>query len=475
MLDTKLHILLTRLSIYELNRFHKFILSPYHNEDERLIRLYKYLLPYYKADSITAPDRFKIWKKIHPSALYTNLHFARLLSDLFKKLEGFLAIERMKAQQSDGSFYLLETYTEMKLEKHFSEPYLYAIRKLDQQPYRDGEYFFQSFRLNVQQNVFLENKKARNTEKNLMETISSLDSFYLIHKLRYCASILHYKHFLSIRDETILLPAILDYLKENPPVNAPAVNAFYHVVLTLLEPDDEAHFTGLKNLLANNSTVLEVYTQKEIFAFALNYCIRKINKGKAHYQKEILILYKYALESDLMYDKGFLSPWDYKNIVTIALRGQEYKWTASFIEKYKDKLPKADRGNAHTFNQARYYFATKKYDSVLELLQSVEYSDIFYLLDSKTTLIKTYYELGEYQPLQSLKESFRILLRRKKVISEQNRTNYSNFARFAMKLYRADVKNKAQLSALSKEIEGTDNVADRGWILEKLYELNPKV
>jgi hypothetical protein len=86
--------------------------------------------------------------------------------------------------------------------------------------------------------------------------------------------------------------------------------------------------------------------------------------------------------------------------------------------------------------------------------------------------MKTYYELGEYQPLQSLKESFRILLRRKKLISEQNQTNYGNFARFAMKLYRIDVKNKKQIASLRKEIESTGNVADRSWILEKLAEVS---
>ncbi|MBS1618521.1 MAG: hypothetical protein JST76_08385, partial [Bacteroidetes bacterium] len=209
----------------------------------------------------------------------------------------------------------------------------------------------------------------------------------------------------------------------------------------------------------------------EIFAFALNYCIRKINKGQQFYQAEIFQLYKDALQRSLMMENGVMTPWDYKNIVTIGLRNKEYDWTENFIESYIDKLTKSEQQNAYTFNKARYYFAIAKYDKVLELLQNVEYNDIFYLLDSKTTLMKTYYELGEYQPLQSLKESFRILLRRKKVISEQNQSNYGNFARFAMKLYRADPKNKVKLSGLRKSIESTANIADKTWIMEKLAQL----
>lgn len=470
MQDTKLHILLSRMSIYELNRLTKFIASPYHNEDERLIKLYAYLLPVYKSGKSENIDRLKIWKKIYGSKPFTNLHFARLLSDLLKKVESFLAQERMRSDGPDELYYLLDTYNDMGLAKHFTEPYLHAINKLNKQPYRDSEYYFHSFRLNVQQNIYLENRKQRTTEKNLVETVRSLDIYYFINKLRYSAAILHYKHFLNVQDDSILLPEILTLLKQKP-LDTPVVNIYFHVILTLIEPDEEKHFIGLKALLFKHAELLQIETQKEVFAFALNYCIRKINKGRADYQSEIFGLYKDALRLNLLLNDGVLTPWDFKNIVTIGLRSKEYKWTDAFIEEYIKKLPKKEQDNAYTFNRARHYFATGKYGKVLELLQNVEYNDIFYLLDSKTTLMKTYYELGEYQPLLSLKESFRILLRRKKLISEQNQMNYGNFARFTMKLYRADVKNKTQMAALKKAVESTTNIADRVWIMEKYQEL----
>ena len=298
----------------------------------------------------------------------------------------------------------------------------------------------------------------------------SLDTFYLINKLRYSAAILHYKQFLNLSDESILLPEILEQLRVKP-VDAPVVEMYHQVILTLMEPDEESHFTRLKQLLFTHTSLLQTDSQSEIFAFALNYCIRKINKGRADYQTEIFELYKDAIKRDLLLIDGIMTPWDYKNIVTIGLRNKAYKWTDAFIESHIGKLKKKEQNNAYTFNRARYYFATGKYDKVLDLLQNVEYSDIFYLLDSKTTLMKSYYEMGEYHPLQSLKESFRILLRRKKLISEQNRVNYGNFARFAMKLYRCDVKNKTQMTSLKKAIEGTANIADKAWILDKLREL----
>ncbi len=471
MTGTKIYDLLHSLSIYELNRFYKFLLSPYYNEERRLVKLYDYLLPYFKQKKSQDIDREKVWKSVFGKQVFTNLKYARLLSDLVKKLEGFLIVERVKETQSTESNFLLDVYNERKLDKHFPEPYFFAIKKLEQQPFRDSEFFLHQFQLNAQQNIYLENKHLRTREKNLLQTIESLDTFYLIQKLRYCSAILHYKKFLSLEGEIILFREILEYLGMTPYQHQPAVLLYHSVLLTLIEPEQEQHYLDLRKLMQKHRALFSTNTNKEFFAFALNYCIRKINLGQMNYQGEIFSLYKEALNLELLQDKGSMTPWDFKNIVTIGLRNKEFKWTAQFIEEYKNKITKEDRSNAYTFNMARYHFAIKKYDKVLSLLQDVKYDDVFYLLDSKTTLIKTYFELGEYQPLMSLKESFRILLRRKKVISEQNRINYLNFLRFTLKLYRIDVKQKNKLAELKKQIIATNNVADKSWIVEKLSEL----
>ncbi|MCW3125347.1 MAG: hypothetical protein JWO03_1005 [Bacteroidetes bacterium] len=469
MQDTKLHYLLATMNAHELNRFAKFIASPYHNEDEKLIRLIGYLVQYYKTKPTEAPDRIHIWKNAHGTRTFTTIQYARLLSDMLKKAESFVSIERMKQEGPDDAYYLLDAYNHRGLVKNFSEPYALAVRKLEETPYRDRDYYFHTFRLHAQHNTFLENRKERTTEKHLTEAVDSLDTFYFINKLRYSAAILHYKHFLNLDDDFTLLKEMLEHLRRKP--LTPVADLYHQVILTLTEPGEEEHYYKLKDILFKNADKLQVATQREGFAFAQNYCIRKINSGRPEYQREIFTLYKDALVRGLMYDYGVLNPWDYKNIVTIGLRNKDYKWTSNFIDKYLDKLKKSEQKNAYTFNSARYYFATGKYDKVLKLLQDVEYTDVFYLLDAKVTLMKTYYELGEYEPLLSLKESFRILLRRKKLISEQNQINYGNFARLTMKLYRADVKNKVQMASLKKAIESTSNIADRAWILEKYQQL----
>ena len=71
---------------------------------------------------------------------------------------------------------------------------------------------------------------------------------------------------------------------------------------------------------------------------------------------------------------------------------------------------------------------------MIEQLQEVEYKNHVYALGGKLTLLKTYYELKEYIALDSLTDSFRIYIRRNKIISREVKQQYLNVLRFVKKL-----------------------------------------
>ena len=117
-----------------------------------------------------------------------------------------------------------------------------------------------------------------------------------------------------------------------------------------------------------------------------------------------------------------------------------------------------------------FIFSKKEWNKVIELLQQVEYDDVFYKLDSKALLLKTYYEMSEWLVLDSLIDSFQILLRRNKEISKQHRSNYLHLVKFVKKLSHLMPDDTAKIEAVRDKIEAAKQVADRGWLLEKLRE-----
>ena len=206
--------------------------------------------------------------------------------------------------------------------------------------------------------------------------------------------------------------------------------------------------------------------QREIYTFALNYCIRKINLGEAVFYQELFELYQYVLAKNYIFDDGKLPAWDYKNIVTLGLRLKEFAWVEQFLYDYNSRLLDDFKENALNYNLAKLNFAKGNFDKVLDFLQIVEYQDIFYTLDSKVLLIKTYFELSEWTATDSQLESFRIFLVREKTVSETTRQQFLNFCKFTKKLLL--FPNKKKLQAILVDLEANTEVADKQWLRSKL-------
>ena len=123
-----------------------------------------------------------------------------------------------------------------------------------------------------------------------------------------------------------------------------------------------------------------------------------------------------------------------------------------------------------SFNLANLYFYKNEYDQVITLLQEVEYDDPSYNLNSKAMLIATYYELDEIEPLLSLLSSFSTYLRRSNEITASRKEHYLNLIRFVRALTRLDGKPPEEALKLKKEVESTDGVVSKQWLLQKLDE-----
>ena len=167
---------------------------------------------------------------------------------------------------------------------------------------------------------------------------------------------------------------------------------------------------------------------------------------------------------------GDLSPWTFKNLVIAALRVGEFNWAEQFIKNYKNRLNEKFRSNAYNYNQGALLFFKGQYGDALRLINQVEYTDIFYALDTRTMQIKIYYQLDEWAPMQSATEAFKVYLRRNKTLSENVKLLYNNFLKYTDKLSRLTKRDKPKLTELKQKIEETKQIADLGWLQQKVDE-----
>ena len=143
---------------------------------------------------------------------------------------------------------------------------------------------------------------------------------------------------------------------------------------------------------------------------------------------------------------------------------KEYQWVENFIQIHTKSLPKEKRDNALTYNLAKVYFSQKKYNQVIEQLREVEYKNHVYALGGKLILLKTYYELQEYIALDSLIDSFRIYIRRNKIISREVKQQYLNMLRFVKKLSSTIPGDKKALEKIRAQIDKCKALAGKKWL-----------
>ncbi|MEM9917704.1 MAG: hypothetical protein AAF990_06390 [Bacteroidota bacterium] len=469
MLNSKVITILSSFNKGDLNQFRKYLLSPFFNENEGLIHLFDLLLPVILGKNKQLQKEL-LWKQLFGKTPYHDIQFRRLMSDLNKHAQQFLAYRHFEKDSFNVQMRLLDGLQEPKLEKHFNATIRSIGQTLDKKDIRDSSYHEYKFHFEYHQHKYLEKSKIKKNDfSNLEKADHHLNCFYISQKLKHYCDLLGYQRFLSRDSHIELLPSFIEYVGQSDYLKEPAVQAYYTICMMYRFPEEESYFQHLKQYLENNLQHFPREEQKTLYIFAMNYCIYlQIHNGKRKYLGELFQLYHKVLDEELIFEKGYLDPNHYKNIISAGLQTREFDWVENFIQVYTDRLAEKHQDNALNYNLANLYFHKKEYSKVIEQLREVEYTNLSYALGGKLILLRTYYELGEFNALDSLIDSFRIYLRRNKLISKDVQQQYLNALRFTKKLISIPTYDKASLQKISMQIEQSKAVAAKRWLLDKI-------
>jgi len=472
MRETKLYSTLVQLDGFELNRLHRFVLSPYFNRNEAIVKLFEWIKDDLKRPSETLSTKEELWQLCFGETdPYNDGRFRKLQSDLLKLIEDYYAQEAFEANPVHKAKYLLETIHQKGLGKIQSGALKSAQRLTEEQVRKPASFYY--YQYEIEESIYNLNQSQleRNTKLNIEEIAKNLDRFYLAEKLRYYCTILNHQLNAALNYKILFMDEIIEHVKSHDYSDVPPIRIYYQILLTYEEPDNVTHYENLKTLIDQHIHLFNEYEAKEIIDAALNYSLERMNAGKKEFIRETFNLYVKFLSNGLLFINGQITPWSFKNIVTTGLRLSEFDWVEKFIHEYNTKLDHQYRENAITFNLAQLHFYKGDYFKVITLLSKVEYEDITYNLNSKTLLMASYFELDEIDALNSLLDTFRVYLDRNKKIPQIRRKHYLNTISIVRKLAKIKVGDKIEVQKLENEIEITQGLVSKNWILEKLAAL----
>jgi hypothetical protein len=462
--DSKLISLFTSLSSSELRDFSSVMNQ---RKGEPITTLCIHLQQLANEKALSEYDRASAFKYVYGKGPHDDQRMRLLESSLFEVLEAFLIQVYVKNDQTLYGSLKVKLHAERNLPKAFRYAADRLAAHLDSQTGLDRLYSKHDL-ANVELS-FESRHRSRKSPLDFNRVHLSLDTWYCAAKLKHACEAMNARNVLGIEVELKMIQQVRELADSSPYNEEPAVLAYRLVYDSLVNSEDESFTEKMMHFMRHEGQRFPFDEQRELFQYLKNYCIKKLNSGKLEYTRHLFDIYRLNLSNTELLEDEPLSPFEFKNMVTIALRLGELDWVKAFIPSHLNYLQSEQRKNAEIYNLANLHFFMKDYRTTLRLLQQVEFTDVFYALDVRSILLKSYFEQGEEELFNYQASAFKTFLSRNRQVSEYQRTIYRNFIRFAALLMRAD-GNPDTLSALSAEMEQVKQIADLRWLREKLVD-----
>lgn len=483
--NSKLLKAIDHISSAELKRFHDLVHSPYFNKHEGVKRLVDIITDVYPNLAHPALSKDKLFRTLFKNEPYNPQKVSDVFTYCYRCFEQFLTYQEYEKHPLEQNTHLLSAFRQLGMEHQFEKGFSKAVEHTSSFKLRSDELHLSLYQLQSQQNLYQLSLDDRTKDKSIEQVDDQLDLLYFTGKLKLACEMMNRQNIVKEDFDIHFVEHIQSMLAERPMLLAqqPAINIYLAIWHTLTDTADTTHYYKLIELLNNNYERLNMDELRSMYDYAQNYCIKKINTGQQQFLQEIFELYNILLERGIIFIDNELSQWDYKNMVTVGTRLKEFDRTETLIHRYKELLPEADRENAFNYNLANYYYSKKEYHKALELLRDVHYTDVYYSLGARSLLLKVYFEAGEYEPLYSLFESFKIYLKRNDQVSEYQYYAHMNLVRLTKRITDLKLKLKVssqqvlerELKKLKDRMETYKEVTNAQWVLQEITTLEKHI
>ncbi|MFK7809278.1 MAG: hypothetical protein AB8F74_15850 [Saprospiraceae bacterium] len=459
---TKLLLLLNSFSPKEINNFLVFLENPLVNKREDVRELLRYWMK----------TRLKFKKEEGFQTIFSHQDFKvktwhLLTSRLFKLAEQFIIFNELKDDDILQKTLLAKAYRKKQLPTLFESTINATSKSLEKTSGESVDRLHQMFTLEYEHYDYIasHNRKERT---NLQRVNDLLDQYYISIKLRNACLALSRKTMNQEQYEIHFLQDALDKIEAQPTLlNSPAISMYYYCYKSITEVESEQWFSLLREAITAHSSLFKPAEKRDITLLAINYGIKKLNTGDGFYVRETFELYRHSFaEGYLLEDKIMPEPM-YYNVVALAVKNKEFLWAQDFATDYKKFLNPIFQEPLYNHSMGLLQYKQGKLEESLQTLALVDTKISFVLLAVKSLQIKIYYELKEVDALDSLLESFRVYLQRRKDLGYR-KENFENLVTFVKRLLSIPYKSKKEKEELIKEVKNATIFSEKEWLLSQL-------
>lgn len=480
MVESSLILLLKKFDKQQLKDFNNFVISPFFNTNNALIKLYEYIRKQYPEYNPGKLEKEHVYKKIFGKTKYNDGFIRVLMSNLQSLAEEFLTYQGFKKDTLIKKKYLIDELNSMGARKHAEKVLsegLKDIAKMTPEQPDDylGMYYMAFYKRYLYSTQFVVNKNNK-PDESIYDDQKYFIYHFLLRTLESYFYHLNQKQIINYEPKLIFLDEIIAFLDKNPEYLESHVLNITFLKVLLLKNNNIEDYYKLKKAFYN---VYHNIGKKDAFntiSIIINYCHKNYSKTEDEiFLKEKFDILKFAAKNNLNTfesSEGFDGSKFY-NTVSTSLDFDEIEWAENFIKRYGEELISEKREYLVAFTNAMVSFAKKEYDEALAFLSRLQNpkvtSDKFNL---KILQLRIYYEINYFDQANSTADSFRHMIQNDKVLPESYKEYYKNFYSIYIKLLSLKLKNdKSGIIEIKEKLKTTKNIVFKRWLIEKADEI----
>lgn len=472
----KLTELLLSFDPNELKRLGDFIRSPFYNKNKKLITLFDLIKKSFDDSVFHLLTKEIVWQNIMPGEKFSDVKLRSYLSEFKKLCEKFIITLEEEKNTVHQKNLLLLSLTERNSRRNI-EAVTSEIRNAFSSEFtknfdhfHDKILFERTLILNEGRNVEI------NLDDNYYRLSDAIDHYFISSKLDMMNSFLSRKYHVlgSFNLKIDFSEEIIKYIEKKIPAirkNDPFIYCEYLIFKMMTAENNDGYYKDLHTFVIKNLQMYKHTELEQVYFPMINFGFNKVAMGDSEYLEKIFEIYRTFELRGFYTDMEIFQDIDLISIVIAGLRLNKIAWVENFTEKYSRKLINEFKSDTVSLVKALISFKKKEYNASIEYLSYVNYQNSYYYLKSKETLMQIYYEQKEYEAMQSLIDSTRHYLKRRRDVLSIHYDRYIMFLKFLGLLLKATQPDKGNRIILKKELKKNNNVIAREWLVEKVNDL----
>ncbi len=449
----------------EVKELRKFVASPFFNQREDVILLFEELIKCIQVKKIT-PTKEQLFSIVYPKEKLDVQQMHLISSLLYKTLEQFLAFNELHENEVKVKIHLASAYRKRRLEDHFERTIEEAQTLHKRDKMQNAEHYETEYQIMLEEYGF-QHSTQRMENYKLQEISTNMDLSFVARKLRQSCLLLSHQAVFKKEYDFGLQDSIMEYVEKSKEMQTSAVMTYYYCY-KVLKDKQESDFLIFQSMISQGSNFFPTTEAKDLYLFAINFCIKKLNELNEDYARIGLKLYQEMIDSNLLIENNVISRFAFRNIVSMGIFIKEFDWVERFIKEYTAYLEVNYRESMPSLSLGRLHYERGELDKAMVLLQKADYTDLLLNLSAKAILMKIYYELDELDLLSAHLAALKAFIGRNKDTLGYHNQNYTSIIYLTKKMIEINFNNKKEVEQLIAEINNEKVLTERKWMLKML-------